>query len=129
MAKLLLICPDGRKRVQVEVAASLAGHRVYSAGDLAEGLRLAEVYVPNAVILSPLLDADEARAFVETLRNHRRASLRRAIVVTPHSLCAHDDRTVRSNGRSPRKLFEALQRELAAAGVEEVPNGSGGSVP
>lgn len=117
MAKLLLICPDGRKRVQVEVAAAMAGHRVYSAGDLAEGARLAEVYVPNAVILSPLLNAEEARKFVESLRNHPRASLRKMIVVTPHSICAHDDRTVRSNGRSPRRLFEALQQELAAAGL------------
>ncbi len=119
MAKLLLICPDGRKRVQVEVAASFAGHRVYSAGTLAEGMRLAEIYVPNVVILSPLFHAKEAEAFVEALRNHRRSSLRRVIVITPHSICSHDDRTVRANGRSPRKLFEALQKELTAAGVDE----------
>jgi DNA-binding response OmpR family regulator len=69
MANMLLVDPDGLRRVRLEAQAQRAGHRTCSAGTASEALELARVYKPDVMlVLRDLPDATVADLVAELRR-------------------------------------------------------------
>jgi len=111
MANLLLVDSDGRRRVRLEMAAQAEGHRTYSAGTAAEALRMAQVYVPDAILLADGLPDSTASAFLQSLRNSEKALLQNLTVITPDA-AAHggDPDTVKARNAEPEAMLSALEK-------------------
>lgn len=108
MANLLLLDENGRRRVQMEVEAAARGHKLYSAGSVAEAGRLIGIYVPEAVIASNVL----ANGVVEWLKQTGDAKLLRSVIVTAAQLSSNGVTVVRADSASVPALLDAAERAV-----------------
>lgn len=115
MANILLVCAEGRRQAQVEVAATRAGHRVYAAGSAQEALRMAETYVPDVVLVSPYLPTSEAASVADLLRSSKREMVRDLPIVSPQAVCTRDSRSVRLTKGGIDRLLATLDQAIRMA--------------
>ncbi len=113
MANLLIVDTHGRRRVALEVAASALGHRTYCAGSAAEALRMAGIYVPDAVII--LMPDPESARLIHDLRSSEDLNVKSIPILA--------DRT-QHNGASgvgmintdPASIFAAVEKVVGRNG-------------
>src|SRR5215470_9382705 len=84
MSNLLIVDTNGRRRVAIEVAASEAGHRSYSAGSIVEAERMAAIYVPDVVIA--MLDDCSNNDLVRKLRESDNPLIKAIPIVTAKAM-------------------------------------------
>lgn len=83
MSTILIVDPNGRRRVAFEAEAQLEDHKVYSAGTAEEALRDVAIYVPEVVVIAADLPDKTAVDLVQALRASDRAQLRSIPIATP----------------------------------------------
>ena len=108
MANLLLVDENGRRRVQMELAAAARGHKLYSAGSVQEAARLIGIYVPEAVIAPDGL----ANGIAEWLQQTGDAKLLRSIIVTAAQLPSNSTTVVRAGSPSVTALLDAAEKAI-----------------
>ena len=121
MANLLLVDSDGRRRTHLDVAAQAAGHKTYAAGSAAEAIRMATIYVPEAVLI-PGGPADPAAAgLLAFLGENEGRKLARMVVVTPDQAPSRNPRLRMMSARSarPEAMLSAVEEALAPAAEAE----------
>jgi CheY-like chemotaxis protein len=111
MANLLIVDPNGRRRVAMETAAQQAGHRTYSAGSAEEALRLAPIYVPDAILMPDGLPDMSAFEFVRAIRASEKELVRNVLVVTPDAALAGGNSCVAyARSAMPEAMLATLNR-------------------
>jgi DNA-binding response OmpR family regulator len=115
MYRLLLVDPDGRRRLRLEVAVQRAGHRAFNAGSVAEALNMAAVYVPDAILVAADLEDGNVADLVRGLRAAGRPLLADVPVVTPEPGPQGDPHVCRASGPRPAQMLAAAEEALAEA--------------
>src|SRR5262245_23678501 len=113
MANLLIVDTNGRRRVAIEVAASEAGHRSYSAGSVVEAERMAAVYVPDVVIA--LLGDQSNTDLVRKLRESENPLIKAVPIVTDKAMNGASDITITKN--DPNSIISAIDQLSTPNGV------------
>jgi DNA-binding NtrC family response regulator len=117
MSTILIIDPNGRRRVAFEAVAQAADHKVYSAGSAKEALVQIEIYVPEAVVIASDLPDKSAVGLVKALRASDRGQLRAIPIATPVGPAAQaaQPNGVWAKGTAPATLLAAALDAIQSA--------------
>jgi CheY-like chemotaxis protein len=128
MSTILIVDPNGRRRVAFEAVAQAADHKVYSAGSAKEALVQSEIYVPEVVVIASDLPDKSAVELVKALRVSDRSQLRAMPVATPVGAAAQaaQPNGIWAKGTGPETLLAAaLDAIRTATEITEVTEKAG----